>query len=203
MADILVTWYSRSGSTEKAARALAERLGADARPLLTSASYAGPGGFLRGIWDSLRRRTPDVTLDADPAAYRLVVVGAPIWAGKPAAPLRSFLSRHGPRGEGGRRLLPVRQRRGLAGRLRGDREPRRRTPGGRSQPVAAAGRGRGLRSRASGLRPHPGRSPGHRGLTAPLDAPEPAGVDGRPCPTSRRSIPTSPPARAFASPRSA
>lgn len=97
MADILVTWYSRSGSTEKAARALAERLGADARPLLTSASYAGPGGFLRGIWDSLRRRTPDVTLDADPAAYRLVVVGAPIWAGKPAAPLRSFLSRHGPR----------------------------------------------------------------------------------------------------------
>ena len=97
MTDILVTWYSRSGSTEKAARALAKRLGADARPILTAASYAGPGGFLRGIWDSVRGRAPDVTLDADPGAYRLMVVGGPIWAGRPAAPLRSFLSRHGPR----------------------------------------------------------------------------------------------------------
>ena len=97
MADILVTWYSRSGSTEAVARALAVRLGADARPLLTSASYAGTGGFVRGVWDSLRRRGPEVSIDADPAAYRLVVVGAPIWAGKPAAPLRTFLRRHGPR----------------------------------------------------------------------------------------------------------
>ncbi|WP_374517045.1 flavodoxin family protein [Brevundimonas sp.] len=97
MADILVTWYSRSGSTEAVARALAERLGADARPILTSASYAGTGGFLRGVWDSLRRRGPDVAVEADPGAYRLVVVGGPIWAGKPAAPLRSFLRRDGPR----------------------------------------------------------------------------------------------------------
>lgn len=97
MADVLVTWYSRSGSTEAVARALAQRLGADARPILTSASYAGTGGFVRGVWDSLRRRAPDVSIDADPAAYRLVVVGGPIWAGKPAAPLRSFLRRYGPR----------------------------------------------------------------------------------------------------------
>lgn len=97
MADILVTWYSRSGSTEAVARALARRLGADARPILTSASYAGTGGFVRGVWDSLRRRAPEATIDADPGAYRLVVVGGPIWAGKPAAPLRSFLRRHGPR----------------------------------------------------------------------------------------------------------
>jgi flavodoxin len=97
MADVLVTWYSRSGSTEKVARALAERLGADARPILASASYAGAGGFVRGVWDSLRRGVPEVRVDADPAAYRLVVVGGPIWAGKPAAPLRAFLRRHGPR----------------------------------------------------------------------------------------------------------
>ena len=97
MADVLVTWYSRSGSTEKVARALAGRLGADARPILTSASYAGAGGFLRGVWDSLRRRAPDIRIDVDPGAYRLVVVGGPIWAGKPAAPLRTFLRRHGPR----------------------------------------------------------------------------------------------------------
>ena len=97
MADILVTWYSRSGSTETVARALAERLGGDAAPILTSASYGGAGGFIRGVWDSLRRRAPAIQTDSDPAAYRLVVVAGPIWAGKPAAPLRSFLRRYGPR----------------------------------------------------------------------------------------------------------
>ncbi|MBA4805494.1 MAG: hypothetical protein H2038_12670 [Brevundimonas sp.] len=97
MADVLVTWYSRSGSTERVARALAGRLGADARPIVSSASYAGAGGFARGIWESLRRRAPDIRIDVDPGAYRLVVVGGPIWAGKPATPLRAFLRRYGPR----------------------------------------------------------------------------------------------------------
>lgn len=97
MSDILVTWYSRSGSTETVARALAKRLGADAEPILTQVSYDGAGGFLRGIWESLRRKAPPVQIGADPARYGLVVVGAPIWAGRAAAPLRAFLLRHGPR----------------------------------------------------------------------------------------------------------
>lgn len=97
MADILVTWFSRSGSTERLARALAARLGADAEPILASGSYAGAAGFLRGVWQSLRRRTPPLGSAVDPAAYRLVVVGTPVWAGRPAAPVRSYLHRHGPR----------------------------------------------------------------------------------------------------------
>jgi hypothetical protein len=97
MSDILVTWYSRTGSTESVARALAERLGADAEPILAQASYDGAGGFMRGIWESLRRKAPPVQIGADPARYSLVVVGAPVWAGRPAAPVRAFLRRHGPR----------------------------------------------------------------------------------------------------------
>lgn len=97
MSDILVTWFSRSGSTESAARALARRLDADAEPILTQVSYDGAGGFLRGVWDSLWRKAPPVQIGADPARYRLVVVAAPVWAGKAAAPVRAFLHRHGPR----------------------------------------------------------------------------------------------------------
>lgn len=97
MSDVLVIWYSRSGSTESAARALAKRLGADAEPILAQVSYDGVGGFVRGIVESLGRKAPPVQIGADPARYRLVVVGAPVWAGKPAAPLRAFLRRHGPR----------------------------------------------------------------------------------------------------------
>ncbi|MFA4893362.1 flavodoxin family protein [Brevundimonas sp.] len=100
MADILVTWFSRSGSTERLARALAQRLGADAEPILASGSYAGATGFVRGVWQSLQRRMPPVRSGADPGPYRLVVVGAPVWAGRPAAPVRSYLRQHGPRIQG-------------------------------------------------------------------------------------------------------
>ncbi|HWQ87045.1 hypothetical protein [Brevundimonas sp.] len=97
MADILVTWFSRSGSTEQAARALAGRLGADAEPILTAGSYAGAAGFVRGVWQSLLRRPPAARTGADPTAYRLVIVGTPVWAGQPSAPVRSYLRQYGPR----------------------------------------------------------------------------------------------------------
>lgn len=97
MADILVTWFSRSGSTEQVARALADRLGADAEPILTSTSYAGTEGFFRGLWQSLLRRPPATRTAANPAAYRLVIVGTPVWAGQPSAPVRSYVRQHGPR----------------------------------------------------------------------------------------------------------
>lgn len=97
MAEILVTWFSRSGSTEMAARALARRLGADAQPIVTPVSYRGMRGFMRGVWDVVRHRRPQIAIAADPTRYRLVVVGCPVWAGRPAAPVRTFLRRHGPR----------------------------------------------------------------------------------------------------------
>lgn len=97
MAEILVTWYSRTGKTEKVARAMAHRLGADARPIVTSVPYLGTRGFMRGLWDAIRHRRPQIAIAADPTAYRLVVLGGPVWAGRPAAPLRTFLRRYGPR----------------------------------------------------------------------------------------------------------
>lgn len=97
VAEILVTWFSRSGSTEKAARALAQRLGADVAPIVTPVPYRGMRGFARGLWDSLRHRRPQIAIAADPTQYRLVVVGCPVWAGRPAAPLHTFLRRYGPR----------------------------------------------------------------------------------------------------------
>lgn len=97
MAEVLVTWFSRSGSTAKAARALAQRLGADAQPIVTPVSYRGMRGFARALWDALRHRRPQIAVAADPTRYDLVVLGGPVWAGRPAAPLRTFLRRYGPR----------------------------------------------------------------------------------------------------------
>ena len=97
MSDVLVTCFSRTGSTELAARALAESLGADLDLIQSPDSYTGPGGLVRGLWQILIRRGPPVETARDPADYALVLVGTPVWAGQPTPPVRSYLARYGRR----------------------------------------------------------------------------------------------------------
>jgi len=94
MADVLVVYYSRSGATEGVARDLAGKLGADLDVIRPQADYAGANGFRRGVWHSMVGRTPRVGSDRDPAGYSLVILGSPVWAGKPSAPARSYLKAH-------------------------------------------------------------------------------------------------------------
>jgi len=91
MADTLVVYYSRSGVTERVARELAGRLAADLDVIRPQADYAGAKGFQRGVWHSVLGLAPKVVHDRDTADYRLVILGSPIWAGKPAAPMRRYL----------------------------------------------------------------------------------------------------------------
>ncbi len=91
MADTLVVYYSRSGVTERVARELAGALAADLDVIRPRADYVGAGGFQRGVWHSMLGLAPKVAHDRDPADYSRVILGSPIWAGKPAAPTRAYL----------------------------------------------------------------------------------------------------------------
>jgi len=93
MADVLVAYFSRSGVTERLAVQLAAKLGADVEPVKPLAPYAGAGGYLKGVWHSLFRRTPLVDCRRDPADYAVVIIGSPVWAGRLSAPMRSYLAR--------------------------------------------------------------------------------------------------------------
>jgi flavodoxin len=95
MSDILVVCFSRTGSTETVARAIAARLSADLDFVRPARSYRGPIGFFRGIVHSIRGARPPITSEKDPAKYRLVIVGAPVWASRLAAPMRTYLARRG------------------------------------------------------------------------------------------------------------
>ncbi|MGP1395146.1 MAG: flavodoxin family protein [Inquilinaceae bacterium] len=90
----LIVFYSRTGTTAKVARGLADALGAEIAEI--GCRRYRPGGlrYLRAGHDSLRGRLPPIEVRADRLSdYDLVILGAPIWTSYPAVPLRAFLDR--------------------------------------------------------------------------------------------------------------
>lgn len=92
----LVAFYSMSGNTRVLARELRDALNADLEEIRERSRRRGWRGMVRCLVDSVLRRTPYI-LPAipDPAHYDLVVIGGPVWAGRLAAPVRSFAQRYG------------------------------------------------------------------------------------------------------------
>jgi len=56
-------------------------------------------GFMKILWGGgmvfSRKKPPLKPYTFDPAAYELIVIGAPVWAGSPAPPIQTFLSETG------------------------------------------------------------------------------------------------------------
>ncbi len=92
--EILVVYYSRTGHTKQLAERIAERLGADLEQIAERRSRSGILGYLRSTYETLRERLPEIGPTRDPARYRMVLVGTPIWDMSPSSPVRSYLMRH-------------------------------------------------------------------------------------------------------------
>jgi hypothetical protein len=89
----LILYYSRTGTTRKAAEALAGLLGADLAEIRCDRYRTGVFSYIRAAYDSIRRNLP--AIEISPAArqpYDRIVIGGPIWAGRPASPVRSYLA---------------------------------------------------------------------------------------------------------------
>ncbi|CAN7782634.1 flavodoxin [Caballeronia sp. LjRoot34] len=92
-ARVLVVYYSRSGVTAHAAKALANRLGADLEDIVERSDRSGPLGFVRSIIDVLRERPARINAAKhDPSSYELVVIATPVWAHRVATPMRTWLT---------------------------------------------------------------------------------------------------------------
>ena len=84
---ILVVFFSRSGTTRKLASAIAASLGADLEEICDYSDRRGVGGYIRSLIDAVGKRSVEIVPGGhDVAAYDLVVVGTPVWAGMPSAP---------------------------------------------------------------------------------------------------------------------
>jgi len=91
-ASILVACFSRSGRTRQLASALASMLDADFEEICDYGRRAGLRGFLRSLFEAFWKRPVEIVpAGLDAAAYDLVVIGSPVWAGSVSSPVRAYL----------------------------------------------------------------------------------------------------------------
>lgn len=92
---ILIVYYSRGGNTRTVAQALAQAVGGDIEPIVDMEKRSGFTGFVRSGYEALFSKLTRIgEMRYDPAAYDLVVVGSPVWAGRPSTPSISFLKKY-------------------------------------------------------------------------------------------------------------
>lgn len=93
MADVLVAYFSRSGTAEGLAKDLAARLEADLDAIGPAASYRGALGAFKGGWQALCKARPRPGFSKHPGHYRCVVLVTPVWVGALSPPARGWLAR--------------------------------------------------------------------------------------------------------------
>ena len=97
--SIAIVGYSRTGITRRMCGLLSDALTPERAHYVESFKmYEGAFGFLRGMWDIMRKREPAVyppKPDIDLSRYDLVIVAGPVWGGRIATPLESFLKQYG------------------------------------------------------------------------------------------------------------
>lgn len=91
----LVSYYSRTNTTKKLAQRIAEKTDADIEEIRSKVNYNGKIGFARGGKDALQAKIIGLEdLKHDPADYDIVYLGCPVWAGKAANPLISYIKQN-------------------------------------------------------------------------------------------------------------
>lgn len=91
----LVAYYSRTNITKKLALEIAEAVNADTEEIISKVNYDGKLGYVRAGKDGMSAKIIDLeTLKYDPADYDLIYLGVPVWAGKAANPLISYIKQN-------------------------------------------------------------------------------------------------------------
>jgi flavodoxin len=95
---VLVCYYSMTGNTRRLAQEVQAALGAGAEELREPRPRQGLPGVARALFDALTRRLPPLRpIHHEPAELDLLVLGGPVWAGRMAGPVRSYMAKFGRR----------------------------------------------------------------------------------------------------------
>lgn len=88
----LVLCYSMGGRTAMVGKAIAEALGGEFELVEEQEKRKGIGGMVRGAFDAIsEKKTAIQKIKTDVAAYDRIVIGTPVWAGKPAPAMNMLI----------------------------------------------------------------------------------------------------------------
>lgn len=92
---ILVTYYSRTGTTRKIGEELAEKLKADKEEIIDTKDRSGVKGYITAGRDAMKKTLTEIKkTESNLAEYDLVLIGTPIWAWNVSTPVRTFLAQN-------------------------------------------------------------------------------------------------------------
>jgi flavodoxin len=95
----LVVYYSRTGHNKTLGEAIAKMLSADIDEIIDKKKRAGRLNWLRAGRDSLSEQETDIQFEKKPGDYDLIIIGSPIWAGRPTPAIRSYLGQNDLKGK--------------------------------------------------------------------------------------------------------
>ena len=92
---ILVIFYSRSNNTHRVAEEIRNTLDCDLEEVFDTQNRTGALGYMRSVINAIRK-TPAVIKEIknDLATYDLIIIGTPVWNGKMATPIRTFITQN-------------------------------------------------------------------------------------------------------------
>ncbi len=91
----LVVFYSRTGVTAKVARKIAAAMPCELEEIIDTKSRAGLLGWLGGGRDAFRKKKTVIRqTEKPPAAYDLVILGTPVWAGNMTPAIRTYITQN-------------------------------------------------------------------------------------------------------------
>ncbi len=87
-----VVYYSRTGATRLLAEALAARTLGEISEIRCACYRRGLVGWLQAGRDTWRGAAPDIAVDITGEDADCLLLGGPVWSGRIAAPVRSYLA---------------------------------------------------------------------------------------------------------------
>jgi flavodoxin len=92
---VLVVYYSKTGNTERVAKDIASRLGADIEKIIDKKNRAGILGYIFGGRDGMKERTTEIgPITKNPAEYDIVVIGTPVWGWNMTPAVRTYIEQN-------------------------------------------------------------------------------------------------------------
>jgi flavodoxin len=91
----LVVYYTRSGNTRFVAQTIAAEIGADIEEVVDLKKRSGVLGWLSSGKDARQGKETNISPTTKlPVDYELIIVGTPVWAGKPTPAINTYLKKN-------------------------------------------------------------------------------------------------------------